>query len=489
MVLPIPTSRAVIAVATPAAVGILALFAPGAAYAMVAVAAAAMAVLITDLFRRPALLAAARAVPDPMTFGSVYEIALTIENREGRAIDIEILDDLPDGLAIEERTEYAPFNQVRRRLRLDAGGSKETRYAVTAARRGESRVEPLWARARSRYGFWIWPMRLGEARTVRVLPAVGNSGEEPLLADARLVEIMGARRSRRRGAGHDFESLREFEPGDDLRRVDWKATARRGRPITREYQTDRNHDIILAIDCGRLMGTQVEREERRELSADYADSGDSGSELKYKKSAKSEKSADNYLFGRRARTVAKIDIAVNAALAAAKTALRYGDRVGLLAFGAEVRVYVAPRPGPGQLGAILSAAAGVAAEQGDSSLGRASAYLQSRHPRRSLVILYTDFISAEASEHALRHAAALARRHRLIVAGIRDPYLRRTLAGALDAPDAVYRRLVARQIDAERRAFIGALAAAGVDALDLEPESVTLPVIDRYLEMVMSRAV
>src|SRR5271166_1444901 len=179
---------------------------------------------------------------------SETEIALTVENRGRIIIECRLVDDLPPALVAEPATlRLTAFPRVPASLR----------YRVEPKERGDWLTGWLYVRYRSPLGLAERWARAPLTQTVRVYPAL-RAGEEQqiFLARSRQIELQ-LRRSQLRGLGRDFESLRDYREGDDLRDICWTATARRGSPITRQYQTERSQPIWIVLDCGRLMRSRV----------------------------------------------------------------------------------------------------------------------------------------------------------------------------------------------------------------------------------------
>jgi uncharacterized protein (DUF58 family) len=277
----------------------------------------------------------------------------------------------------------------------------------------------------------------GDGDLLRVYPDASHYLRPEALAPARVFEAIGVKPVPRRGEGLDFESLREYLPGDDPRRVDWLATARRGRLVVRQFQHERNHAVVIAVDASRLMAGEVD--------------------------------------GR-----SKLDHAVDAALALAYAALTAGDRVSLLVFDREVVGHLAARAHRRNLGAFLELLRPVQPRLVEADYAALSRALALRHRQRSLVVVLTDFVEANALL-VTAPLSVVARRHRLLLVALRD-----RVFAALDHPSAgddldIYRRVVLDDLLRERDAVLSSLRRGGVQTLDLPPELITAAVLNRYL--------
>ena len=209
---------------------------------------------------------------------------------------------------------------------------------------------------------------------------------EMLARRGRLFEL-GLKNARRLGTGTEFERLREYMPGDDYRQVAWAATARRGKPIVVEYETERSQPIILLLDAGRLMSAPV---------------GD----------------------------LAKLDYAINTCLLLAFVATLKGDRVGLLVFADRILGYYPPRRGRAQFLSLLEALYNVQAQPVESDYAQAVEYLTRRHPRRSLDIVFTDLLDRSAGTGLVPYISRLAPRHLPMLVAVGDPAVTQRANGA-----------------------------------------------------------
>lgn len=401
--------------------------------------AAGLAVLVGwDLLlaRRGAAekLEAARIIPARVFEGRDAEIVLRLHNTGGAPVELDVIDETPADLVAPEPR----FDAVR----LDAGEQRELRYTVQPRVRGDRPLGTGLLLVRSPLGFLRRRERFGAGDVVRVYPDASRFLRPEALRPEKVLATLGVRPSRKRGEGMDFESLRDYVPGDDPRRIDWAATARRGRPITRLYQHERNHTVLLALDSSRLMGGR---------------------------------------FGGRS----KLDYAVDAALALCYAALGFGDRVGLIVFDREVRGHVVPRSYRRDLGAFVEVLRRVQPRVVEPDYDALLRALAARQRQRALVVLFTDFADTGARSFTAP-LAVLARRHRLLLVAVRDPVYER-LSPAPPAtggdPLDLYRRLVVDDLLQERETALATLRRRGVQTLDLLPKAMTAPVLNRYLAL------
>ncbi|HYE75357.1 MAG TPA: DUF58 domain-containing protein, partial [Blastocatellia bacterium] len=251
---------------------------------------------------------------------------------------------------------------------------------------------------------------------------------------------MGIRRTRLRGQGREFESLRDYVRGDALRHISWTATARRGKLVTRQYQAERNQNIVVLLDAGRLMTSRIDH-------------------------------------------LSKLDHAINAALAMGYVAVRGGDNIGLLVFTREVNTYLAPERSHTQINAMLEALYNVKAQMVEPSYTRAFQYFMRNCKRRSLVVILTDLIDREASAELLAHTATLIPRHLPLIVTIADKDLRSLAAGIPHNATDVYRQSVAEELLQQREEALARITELGGLALDVPAGQLSFQLVNKYLEV------
>lgn len=364
---------------------------------------------------------------------------VTIELSSGAAARAIVIDEAPQALLPRSVTSRP------RAVRLVEGGRARVSYAVRPRRRGRFSFGQVNVLADG-------PLRLARRRLVlrpsgvsdvRVYPDVGDVDRGALDPDLMMAEL-GIKRVRRRSEGTEFESLRDAVLEDELRRIDWRATARRGRLTARNYELERNHEVLICLDTGRLMGALHE----------------GGSEPS-----------------------TKLDHAIQSALRLAAVALNNGDRVGVMSFDAEPGVFARPDRGRAQIGRIMETLFDLEPSRADASFLSALAEVRQRQKKRALIVFLTDFVDAEASSIMLDALAILARRHAVLFVALRDPHLRRVADAPIDDLAGTYRSLAALGLERSRSEVVETLAARGVRALDLPPDAVTSGAIQAYLAL------
>ena len=352
---------------------------------------------------------------------------LVVRNPTGRDCYLRVYDHHPEQLDAEG---------LPAELLLPAGKSATITYRIRPRRRGEIELHTCDIRVRSALGFWWRRHRLAVSSAVRCFP--NYSSVSALLEYEALggFQEVGLRFSRRRGEGIEFHQLREYREGDSLRAIDWKATARRSTLISREYEDERDQNVILMLDAGRHMLTR-------------------DGELSH------------------------FDHALNAILLLSYVALRQGDAVGVATVGAG-RPWLPPRKGASAINGILNHVYDIEAQPVEVDYAAAATELSVLQRRRSLIILVSNVREEDTSD--LRRATALLRRrHLVMVTSLRERVLDDTIqAPVRDHQSALTFAATERYLEARRQAQ-NLLAARGVIVDDCLPDQLPATITNRYL--------
>lgn len=373
----------------------------------------------------------ARAHDERLSLGADNPVVVTVENRSPLPAALRVRDEAPDAFVIDTPimdAEIAPR------------GTWAGTYHVRPLRRGDYRFEKINLRWRGPLGLVLRQGAVDLTEPVKVYPNLLDIRRYDLLLRRNRLQEMGLRAVRRQGEGTEFERLREYLPDDDFRRINWKATARRNRPITAEYQTERSQTVLTAIDVGRMMQAPVHR-------------------------------------------MAKLDYVINATLLLSYVAVSKGDKVGAMSFANDVQHFVRPRQGRGQFYRILELLYGVDAEPVEPDYQRAFSYLNSRQRTRALVVIFTDLSGGMTVQTLEANVALLARRSLPLVVTISDPEV---VAAAEQRPTdslSAYQRAAAAQLMDERRLVLDRLRQRGVLVLDVPANQLSIAVIDQYLAL------
>ena len=364
--------------------------------------------------------------------GPETEVHVRANNNTPRRFKLKIKDEYPPELELLSPREVE--------LDLRPHESRTLAYTLKPARRGRFEFGRVAVRLRSRLGLVWRETRAGEAASVKVYPNIRRAREAELKALGARSLVASQRRAAWRGEGRDFESLREYVAGDELRHVSWSATARRGKLTTRQYQIERDQTLLVALDAGRLMTARVEGE-------------------------------------------SKFDSAIHAALALMSAARRAGDHAGLLVFGRRVKSYVPPSKGREQVEAVLEALHSIEPELIEPSYTRAFQFVASNCKRRAFVVLLTDLVDEEGSRELLTSLRILRPRHLPLVVTIADRDLRASVRDAPETLSGLFNQSVAEEIMLQREAALRLVEAQGGLALDVTTSALVPALLETYIRV------
>jgi uncharacterized protein (DUF58 family) len=380
------------------------------------------------LAARPSRLALTLTAPGAMGLGRAAEASVEAAFTGPAPRELEL------ALGVNARLAASP---ARQRLAL-AGGWGRAVVALTPQRRGEGRLEQVWARWRGPLGLVWLQRREAPDRAVAITPDIERVKEQALQLFSRDA-LFGLKAQMESGEGGDFHALRDFQTGMDLRAIDWKQSGRHGKLVAREYRTERNHHVILAIDSGRLMCAPTSSGPR-------------------------------------------VDQAINAALLLAFAGLRLGDRVGLFAFDAKPRVASGVVAGPQAFPLIQRLAAGIdySTEETNFTLGLTT--LAGRLDRRALVVVFTDFADPTSAELMIENVGRLMRTHLVLFVVFRDEELEALADAEPREPDDVSRAVIAAGLMRQREIVIGRLQRLGAQLVEAKAEDLGMSLLNAYLD-------
>ncbi len=304
--------------------------------------------------------------------------------------------------------------------------------------RGEYLFSGVQLRLHSPWRFWRRSIFLPLEQRVRVYPNFALVSKYMLLASDDRLEQMGVRRRIRRGQGLEFHQLREYRQGDSIRQIDWKTSARLRRLIAREYQDERDQELVLLLDCSRRMRARDQR-------------------------------------------LSHFDASLNAALLLAYVALRQGDAVGLATFGGEQR-WLRPAKGRDNLRRLLDSLYDLQPSTQVPDYLEASSALLARQRKRALVILLTNLRDEDADD-LVPAVRALARHHLVLVVNLREAALDATLERPVRSFRDALRSAAIHVYERDQREALERLTAQGLERLDLAPEALSVALVNRYLEI------
>lgn len=341
----------------------------------------------------------------------------------------------------EARIEAAaPLATLPTRAGTRSGERLRVEWELLAARRGVARLETLWMRWRSALRLWEAWTEVPLAREVTVLPDLPRVKAAALRFFSDREFRTGLKTERYLGDGSEFDSLKEFVRGDDLRAIDWKSSARHRRLLARHHRAERNHHVILAIDTGRLMCEPL-------------------------------------------GTLTRLDHAIHGALLLAHACLRTGDQVGMFSFDAQARMVHPPSGGMAELQPLVAAATQLRYSNEESNFTLGLTRLGQTLSRRSLIVLLTEFADTVSAQLMMENVGRLVRRHVIVFVSIRDPELDRTVQRPPGSLESLGAAVVTQGLRRERERVHLELRRLGVRALDASPQAVAPSLIAEYLEI------
>jgi uncharacterized protein (DUF58 family) len=372
-----------------------------------------------------------RRLPVTLSLGEKNRCEVRISNFTERSVSGRMRFCLPEGLSTDK--EMCPIS-------MEPYGASVADFDIFARRRGFFELEPLYLRMRGMMGLAERDYAFDASRTVKVYPSLLGIGRYELMARKSHLAQIGFRQMRKIGAGTEFEKLREYLPDDDYRHINWKATAKKRRPITQEYQIERSQNIFICIDTSRYMA---------------------------------------YRAGR----LTKLDYAVNASLMLAHVARKFDDNVGLMVFSDRVRLYHPPRKTGGIFASLVDALYRVEPERCAVEYGEAFRTLSTRQKRRSLVVLFTDFFDPRDGEELLKFVPLMGRRHVIICITVRDERIAALARREPEKVEEAFDRYAAGEVLAERERIHGILRNRGAFVADPEPSELTVAAVNQYLQV------
>jgi len=426
-----PTVRAVVLFGAGAPVALLAILI-GERFWPLGLAFLGVAVLLTgvDAILAPSIQSFRRAVhlPNMLYIGDIQALRLDLALPTGRfATRIEAKCDVGDLLA-------PPPDRA---VTIAPGQATRLEFPLLPRRRGQAGIERLWLRWRGPLGLVT---RLHIEALAKTLPTVPNIHAVRATA-ARFFSpdaLFGIKTQNQQGDGSEFDALRAYVPGLDRRSIDWKHSARHRSLVCKEFRTERNHQIVLALDTGYLMSEPL-------------------------------------------AGIPKLDHAINAGLLLAFMSLKSGDQVGLFAFDSAIRHFSAANGGTHHFARLQRLSADLAYRHEETNFTLGLTNLLGRLNRRSLVVLMTDFVDTITAELMVENVTRIAARHVVICVTLQDPHLFATVETPPHTLDDVARSVVADGFIRERAIVFERLRRLGVHCLDVPAERIGMDLLNRYL--------
>ncbi|MDM8558497.1 DUF58 domain-containing protein [Candidatus Parabeggiatoa sp. HSG14] len=370
-----------------------------------------------------------RQVLGSLPLGVWSEVILRFHNPSKVSRLIEIFDDYP----ITSNLQGQP-----QRLNIPASTNVETQYRICPQQRGATQFAGVHLLMHSPWRFWKHYRYIKLNTPIRVYPNFAAMTKYALFAAENRLGQLGIRKLQRRGDGLEFHQLREYRTGDALRQIDWNATSRYKKLISKEYQDERDQQIIFLIDCGRRMLAQ-----------------------------------DGPL--------SHFDHTLNAILLLSYVALRQGDALGLMTFSGQQR-WIAPRKGMNTINVVLNTVYDLQPSTHASDYLNAANQLMQRHNKRALIILISN-LRDEDSDELLPALQLLRRKHLVLLASLQERILNKVLEQPVyNFEDALRYAATQDYLNARQKAH-DALKGHGIVYLDTEPEQLPVMMVNHYLEI------
>jgi uncharacterized protein (DUF58 family) len=380
---------------------------------------------------RPEQIQVTRRVAPHLSLGEREQVELVVRNFGRRRVRVSVVDTPPTGWTADGLPGEAVLGPMEEGV---------LRYHLTPPARGRFRFGELYVRMEHAPGLAIRQWRVPCETEIRVYPDLRDVARYELMARGSRLFEYGIFRSRLAGRGTEFERIRDYTPDDEYRQIDWKATARRHRPMTRVYEVERSQNIFLVLDAGRMMAGRV-------------------------------------------GTLTKLDFAINAALMLAHVALKAGDRVGLMIVSDGVDAYLPLGKSHNQFRQCLELLYGVEARLCHVDYRGALEQIALRCKRRSLVVFFTDLVDEDTSAELVTYMRLLRPVHLPLCVTLQDNQIVTASRRPTENAGQMYERTVAVDLLNERRRVLESLGRLGALVLDSAPEDLSVQVVNRYLEL------
>ncbi len=389
---------------------------------------------LTDWFisRLPSELKITRSFARRFAIGDENNVILQVENNTSRNFSLVLKDEFPPQMAVRGFREG--------QMKVPAQTPASLIYNLTPPKRGVFKFGKIAVRHLSRLGL-VWAQTAIEAEeSVKVYPNMRRAREMELKALGAKNLVATRKRSLLRGEGREFESMRDYVRGDELRHISWTATARRGKLVTRQYQIERDQTILVAIDAGRLMTGRIENE-------------------------------------------TKFDSAIHATLALMSASARGGDNAGIVVFGRKIKKYLPPKRGVDHLDATLEALHDLEPEMIEPSYSRAFQFIAANIKKRALVVILTDLVDEEGSKDLLESLRLLRPRHLPLVVTIADRDLRAVTQNAPENERELFTQAVSEEILSQRETALRKVETQGGMAIDVTTAGLAPRLLETYLKV------
>ena len=379
-----------------------------------------------------------RILPDTFSNGDENKVEIVIKNRYPFKVRINVIDELPE--QFQKRNFLQPAT-------IGGGAESNISYYLRPVERGEYHFHDINAFVRSPLGFVVRRIRTETQQMVKVLPSYLSLRQFELLAHSNNLAEAGTRKIRKIGASLEFEQIKEYVTGDDIRSINWKATARKGGQLmVNNYTDERSQQVYCIIDKGRVMKMPFEE-------------------------------------------MTLLDYAINATLILSKVALIKQDRAGLLTFAEGIGHFLPASRNASQMGNILETLYNQQTNFFESSYEKLYALVRTRITQRSLIILFTNFESLSGLQRQLPYIRSIARNHLVVVVFFENTELRQLTESTADNIESLYIKTIAEKFVYEKKLIVKELQQHGIFTILTAPKNLTVDTVNKYLELKARQAI
>ena len=392
---------------------------------------AAFTVDILLLFRVKKPIIAVRNMAEKFSNGDDNEVSITLESLYQQPVNLKLIDELP--FQFQDRTRAFELD-------LKPGEVKRVTYALRPVKRGEYIFGTMNIFATTQLGLVRRRTQVGESATVSVYPSFMQMRKYELLAISNQLTDYGIKKIRRIGNNMEFEQIKNYVIGDDYRKVNWKATARRNELMVNQYQDEKSQQVYSVIDKGRMMQMPFEK-------------------------------------------MSLLDYAINASLVISNIALKKGDKAGIVTFQQKVNSILPASSRNVQLNLILEHLYKQKTGYKESDYAKLYATLKRKVTQRSLILLYTNFESLSSLKRQLNHLRRIRKQHLLVCIIFQNTELDSLIHSVATDIEEVYTKGIAEQLAYEKKLIIKELQAHGIHTILTPPKELSVNTINKYLEL------
>ena len=382
-------------------------------------------------------ISARRITPERLSNGDENPVQIELISHYAFPVSLELVDELPEQFQRRDFLMHA---------RLPARGEASLSYSLRPVKRGVYAFGKLNVFVRSPLGLVERRYRFDQGRNVPVYPAFLQMRRYQLMAINDRLSQVGIKRVRKLGHSMEFEQVRDYVQGDDIRTINWKATARRGQMMVNGYTDERSQQVYCLIDKGRTMRMPFD-----------------GMSL--------------------------LDHAINASVVLSNVALVKQDKAGILTFSEDIGQFLPAASRASQMGAILEVLHHQKTRFLESDYERLYAFVRRRISQRSLVMLFTNFESLSGLRRQLPYLRRIAVDHLLMVVFFENPMLKEKVEASTRTVEEVYHRTIAARFDQEKRQVVRELARHGIGSILTPPSELTVQTVNSYLELKARQAI